>query len=92
MTDAVIEQDATLDHAILDKRIRVGAGARIGAGDAMTGKAACPSELLTVVGKNTRIPAGSRIGRNCIISADLDEDAFAARHVPDGAVVGPADP
>lgn len=88
MTDTVIERDAIVDHAILDKRIRVGAGARVGSGDAPAGEALRPGQLLTVVGKNTRIPSNACIGRGCALAADLVEHAFKADHVPDGTYVG----
>jgi glucose-1-phosphate adenylyltransferase len=90
MTDTVIEEGATVDCAILDKRIQVGAGSQVGSD--------CDSRIpqvsedhgqrLTVVGKNTRIPSLTRIGRNCTIAADLSEDAFEKDRVPGGASVG----
>ncbi len=80
MTDAVIGADAVVDHAILDKRVHVGAGAQVGAGAAADGG-------ITVVGKNTRLPAGVRVGRRCDIAADLDESAFETDVIPDGAVI-----
>jgi len=83
MTDAVIGEGAVVDHAILDKRVRVGAGAHIG-WDA--GSAVGPVGI-TVVGKNTRLSAGVRVGRRCDIAADLDESAFETDVIPDGAVI-----
>jgi glucose-1-phosphate adenylyltransferase len=89
MTDAVIDENAIVDHAILDKRVRVGPGAHVGWGDDPppneTAHLACG---LTVVGKNTPIPAGVRVGRNCAIAADLQEDAFDADEVPSGTTIG----
>ncbi|RLC91556.1 MAG: glucose-1-phosphate adenylyltransferase [Chloroflexi bacterium] len=89
MTDAVIEENGVVDHAILDKRVRVGAGARVGWGDDR--RPNIPANLysgLTVVGKNTPIPAHTRIGRNCAIAADLGEDAFVKDLIPSGTTVG----
>jgi glucose-1-phosphate adenylyltransferase len=89
MTDTVVEQDAVLDYAVLDKRIRVGPGAQIGGGarPAIEG-AARPGRFLTVIGKNTQIPASTHIGRCCTIAADLTESAFDTRQIPDGTSVG----
>jgi len=81
MTDAVIEEGAVVDHAILDKRVRVGAGAQIGWGEMQA-----PNDI-TVVGKNTVVPAQARIGRNCAIAADLDEDAYGTDLIPNGTTV-----
>ena len=82
MTDAVIEENAVVDHAILDKRVRVGAGARVGWKDGRS------PDGITVIGKNTVIPAHTRIGRKCGIAADLGEDAFEKGSIPSGATVG----
>ena len=92
MTDTVIEEEAVVDHAILDKRIQLGAGSQIGwADNRMSSVLAGPYGGLTVVGKNTRIPARTRFGRNCIIAADLREDAFERALFPDGTSVGVSD-
>ena len=89
MTDTVVEHDVVLDHAVLDKLITVGAGAQIGCGDKLPAEGSTrPGHLLTVIGKNTQIPEGTRIGRGCAVAADLDEGAFAAICIPDGAYVG----
>jgi len=87
MTDAVIEEGAIVDHAILDKRVRVGAGAQVGWGDDQT-----PNTLaglhggISVAGKNASIPAGVRIGHNCVIGADLGADSFEDI-IPSGTAV-----
>ena len=90
MTDAVIAENAVLDHAVLDKRVRVGPGARIGDGDGASFEAEADHRNggLTVVGKNTVIPAGVRIGRNCTIATDLNEGDFDMTVAPSGTVIG----
>jgi len=89
MTDAVIEENAVVDHAILDKRVRVGAGSCVGWGDDWTPNVTASLHSgLTVAGKNTLIPAHTRIGRNCAIAADLSEDAFEKNLIPSGTTVG----
>ncbi len=92
MTDAVIEENALVDHAIVDKRVRVGAGAQIGCKDdhslnTLTG----PYNGITVIGKNTLIPARTRIGSNCTIAADLGKDAFEKDVIPNETTVGIVD-
>jgi glucose-1-phosphate adenylyltransferase len=89
MTDTVIERDAVVDHAILDKRIHIGPEAHIG-WDAGTESvdAMVPEERLTVIGKNSRIPGGVRLGRNVVVAADFALDASESAHIPDGAHVG----
>ncbi len=92
MTDAVVEENAVVDHAILDKRVRVGSGAWVGWGDDRTPNALAHLHGgITVVGKNTLIPPHTRIGRNCVIAADLGEDDFESDLIPSGATVGAVD-
>jgi glucose-1-phosphate adenylyltransferase len=89
MTDAVIEENSVVDHAVLDKRVRVGAEAMVGCGEEHAPNV--PVSLhngLTVVGKNTPIPAGTCVGRDCVIAADLGADAFESDLIPSGTTVG----
>jgi glucose-1-phosphate adenylyltransferase len=91
MTDAVIKENAYVDCAILDKRVRVGEGAQIGCGDDQAFD--IPSGMFggfTVVGKNTLIPPHTRVDRNCTVAADLGEDAFEEDWISSGATVGMA--
>lgn len=75
-----------MDHAVLDKRIHLGAGAQVGRGDGdqVSYVPAGGQSGLTVIGKNTRIPAHTRIGPDCSIAADLSEDAFEKDWVASG--------
>lgn len=88
MTDSTIEEGAVVDHAIMDKRVRIGAGARIGPAvqDGIVAHGG-----LTVIGKNTPIPAHTEIGPDCIIGADLSEDDFGQGRIPGGTSIGTAD-
>jgi len=89
MHDTIVGRDARIDRAIVDKDVRLGDGAVLGAGDAETPNRACPEHLssgLTVVGKGARIPASLRVGRNARIGAGVTEAAFTA-DVPSGGVV-----
>jgi glucose-1-phosphate adenylyltransferase len=89
MADTVIGKNAIVDHAILDKHVQVGAGSRVGWENERTDNIAAGLHTgLTVVGKNTHIPAGMRIGRNCVVAADLDEDAFEENRILSGTNVG----
>jgi glucose-1-phosphate adenylyltransferase len=78
-----------VDLGILDKQVKVGAGAQVGFGaDYTPSRAADLSSGLTLVGKNAVIPPDIKIGRNCIIATDVRPQDFAADYVPSGAVVG----
>ncbi|HDQ73177.1 MAG TPA: glucose-1-phosphate adenylyltransferase [Chloroflexi bacterium] len=93
MTDAVIEEGAVLDRAILDKRVRVGRGAHVGFGEAEKPNATVDLDCgVSIVGKNARIPPDTRIGRNCVIAADLTEKDFAGlQRIGGGRTIGVVD-
>lgn len=86
-----IEEGAVVDRVILDKNVRVGKGACVGCGDLVLNRlyAQTLSTGVTVVGKGSAIPAGLRIGRNCIVYPDLREADFPQAEIPAGAVVSP---
>jgi glucose-1-phosphate adenylyltransferase len=89
MHDTAVGRGAVVDRAILDKRVEVGAGARVGRGDASVPNRACPEHLssgLVVVGRGARLPEGIGVGRNVRIGADVSPDHFDG-DVPAGGVV-----
>jgi len=90
MGESWIGPDAELNQVILDKRVHVGPRARIGFGEDRTPNRSCPEHLssgITIVGKETRIPEGTTIGRNCRISANLIEEDFTRATVASGDVM-----
>jgi glucose-1-phosphate adenylyltransferase len=90
MGDAWVGPHAVLDRVILDKRVHVGARARVGFGEDLIPNRSCPEHLssgITIIGKETRIPEGSTIGRNCRVSANLIEEDFPGDTIPSGGVV-----
>ncbi len=90
MNNCWIGRGALLDRVILDKRVHVGARARLGHGDDMTPNRECPEHLssgITIVGKNTRLPEGATVGRNCRIAPDLVEEDFPSAGMPAGSVL-----
>ena len=78
--DCVVSENALIDLAVLDKRVYVGPGARVGSGtDKTTPNRKYPKHLytgITLVGKEAVIPAGISIGRNCIIQPWCSGDDF----------------
>jgi glucose-1-phosphate adenylyltransferase len=91
MFDSVIRAGAVVDRAILDKEVVVGQGAIVGEGpyDAPPNKQE-PGRLntgITVVGKRSVIPRGSRLGRNVKVAGDVRSVDFASRVVRSGGSV-----
>ncbi len=90
MTDAVIEEMATVDHAILDKNVVIGKRSQVGVGRNHTPNETRPdlNTGLTLIGKNTRLPPGMKVGRNCLIGSDLLERDFHTKTLASGKTVG----
>jgi len=71
LTDCVIENGAVVERAILDKRVRVGANARVGGG------IADPNIRLAMVGKNSIVPAGMVVEPGATIGTDVIESDYS---------------
>jgi glucose-1-phosphate adenylyltransferase len=87
MFDSVIGSRAVIDRAILDKEVTVGPGAIVGEGPDNTPNKAEPGRLntgITVVGKQSAIPRGARIGRNVVIGERVRTSDFTKRVIPGG--------
>ena len=89
--DTVIEKDASVDLAIVDKRVRIGTGAVVGSGeDKKIANRDYPDHLytgITLVGKEARVGAGSIIGRNCIIRPGAGEGSSSVLTLVSGATL-----
>jgi glucose-1-phosphate adenylyltransferase len=91
MTDAVIEEGAEVDRAILDKRVKVGAGAKIGWGEDNTPNGKWPDRLntgLTLVGKDAVVPAGHILGRNVVVYPRARAKDYSGAEFASGETVG----
>jgi len=88
LDDCVIQEGAVVDLAILDKRAVIGAGATVGHGEGKeVPNRAHPTHLytgITLVGKEAEVPAGARIGRNCIVKPWTKAAAFPETSLADG--------
>ncbi len=74
MQDTVVRAGAQVDRAVLDKQVVVGASAQVGTGKTNGANRSSPEGLtggVSVVGKKSIVPAGARVGRNCVIHPEL---------------------
>ena len=89
--DCIIEEGATVDLAIMDKRVKIGKGAVVGNGNNKnTPNSKYPDHLYTgisLIGKEAEIPPGTIIGRNCIINSWRKQEDFKEKVLQDGATV-----
>jgi glucose-1-phosphate adenylyltransferase len=93
MFDSVIRSGAVVDRAILDKEVVVGQGAIVGDGpyDGAPNRQE-PGRLntgITVVGKQSIVPRGARVGRNVKIGEGVKNSDYASRVVRTGGSVDP---
>ena len=91
MFDSVIRAGAVVDRAILDKEVVVGQGAIVGEGpyDGPPNRQE-PGRLntgITVVGKQSIVPRGARLGRNVRVGGEVKSADYATRVVRSGSSV-----
>ena len=91
MFDTVVRSGAVVDRAILDKEVVVGQGAIIGDGpDFDTPNKAEPTRLntgITVVGKQSVVRQGVRLGRNVKVGEGVRAADFTSRVIRSGGTV-----
>lgn len=78
LTDANIGAGARVENAIIDKNVRVEAGARVGS---CTPRGAA----ITMVGKDSIVPARARVGAGCVIGQDVRAEDYATLILPAGS-------
>src|SRR5262249_41974860 len=91
MADTGIAERARVDHAILDKYVRIGAGARVGeasgAGSPPPGEGQAWLAGLALVGKDTWVPDGGRVLRPSVIGVGGRYEDFTDGVLAAGTVV-----
>ena len=95
MDGTYVGRNSIIDHAILDKNVTIEPDCHIGFGDDYRANRLNPSILssgLTIVGKRTVIPAGYKIGRNCIIFSNVVEGNLPPSEVKSGETIKPRRP
>jgi glucose-1-phosphate adenylyltransferase len=96
MFDSIIRAGAVVDRAILDKEVVVGQGAIVGEGpyDGPPNRQE-PNRLntgITVVGKQSIVPRGVRLGRNVRVGGGVKSSDYATRVIRAGGSVDPLPP
>lgn len=92
--DTLIEAGARIDNCIIDKNCVIGAEAQVGYGEDNTPNQAEPQALntgLTIIGRDSVIPAATVLGRNVTVHAGTGSDQAAFRKkkgVASGSVIG----
>jgi glucose-1-phosphate adenylyltransferase len=91
MNDTWVGPGVLVDKAVIDKEVRIGAGAVVGMGDEAVPNQLLPDRLfagISVIGKNSYVPDGAKVGRNVLINGARDAEHFPADGiVADGQTV-----
>jgi glucose-1-phosphate adenylyltransferase len=75
LTDTRVEAGAVIERTITDKRVKIGANARVG-GQLPSGDLA-----ISMIGKNSEVPAGMTVEPGAVIGTDVCCDDYAVQHV-----------
>lgn len=90
MHDCIIGENSCLDYVIIDKEVRIAPDCHVGISEIKCLNYQFPNHLplgLTVIGKNSDLPSGLRIGRNCIINPMTQADQFATSSLACGTTI-----
>jgi glucose-1-phosphate adenylyltransferase len=90
MHDTVIKKGARVERSIIDKEAVIGEDSAVGTGNPETANICFPDHLysgLTLIGKKASIPAGTRVGTNCIVYPDVRERGFTTAVLSDGGTL-----
>ncbi len=85
-----VEEGALLDGVIADKRTIIGKGARVGIGEECPPNEELSRSLtcgVTLLGSDVNIPAGTQVGRNCILYPHVGADQLDSGPVASGRTV-----
>jgi len=89
-SDTIVGLHSVVNYSILDKEIIAEAGCHIGFGDNFQPNRKDPKLLntgITVVGKGAKLPAGIKIGRNCVIGCNVGKGDFPTPEIQSGETI-----
>ncbi len=89
MNDTQIGPECRVEKSIIDKICVLDSNCKVGFGEDVN-NIARPDLLntgITVLGKNVSLPAGTRIGKNCLIYAGVCADDLPGSDIPSGETV-----
>jgi len=92
LSDSVIGPHSIINYSILDKGVVVEAGCHIGCGDNFQINRREPKVAntgITIIGKRAKVPAGIKMGRNCITYPDVAADDFPGPEIQSGETIRP---
>jgi glucose-1-phosphate adenylyltransferase len=89
-SDCRIESGAIVERSIIDKEVVIGKNAYVGYGDDWSPNRERPDIVdcgITIVGKRASLPPYVRIGRNCVIGANVVAEGLEDGYIPSGTTI-----
>jgi glucose-1-phosphate adenylyltransferase len=89
MSSCVINEGALIERAIIDENSVIGANAVIGVGEDIPNEEAPKiyDSGISVIGENTVIPDGVKIGKNCVIYGNTELEYYENGELPSGGTL-----
>lgn len=90
MFDTKVGEEVLLDKVITDGGVCIDSGCRLGMGGYAHPNENYPDLLvsgITLVGRDTALPSGVTIGKNCIIYPSLSREHFQTKDIPSGKTI-----
>jgi len=78
-TDTIVRKDAVVARTVLDKRVEIAPHVVIGSEET--------DKSITMVGKNSLVPAGMLVEPGAVINADVVEADYPARKIKSGRTI-----
>ena len=88
--DCHIDSGAIVERSIVDKDVSVGKNSYVGYGDDWSPNHERPDIVnsgITIVGKRAKVPAYTRIGRNCVIGPNVVAEGVEEGYLPSGTTI-----
>lgn len=90
LNDTWIGPGAIIEKSIIDTNVVIGGGAVVGTGDDNTANHQMPEKLNTginVIGADSVLPIGVKLGRNVLVNSNATEDDFPDKDVASGTTI-----
>ena len=90
LNDTWIGPGAIIEKSIIDTNVVVGGGAVVGTGEDNTANHQMPEKLNTginVIGADSVLPIGVKLGRNVLVNSNATEDDFPDKDVASGTTI-----
>ena len=81
LTRSDVGENTTIERTIMDKRVHIGANCKIG------GMEPADEIHITMIGKNSHVPAGTIVEAGAIIGTDVADEDYDEQHIPGNTIL-----